>query len=191
MPSRSLSAAVALLAACTDPTIECDLCTTSALVYGSVTSSRGEPLGGGTVRAYAGADPCDARAPTEEIARGHRWWGPLPHATPFPLRFAEVRTSGGFRDRRGDYSHECTTRTVQADRESTLRQRPRGHSGPSRRYISTCRLTSVEPDERSKHPVSCQHPLSCNQHREPVELGARRLTQGVMRQQALAPALSQ
>jgi hypothetical protein len=42
-----------------------------------------------------------------------------------------------------------------------------------------CWLTYVGTDERSKHPVSRQHPVSSRRHCEPVELGARGSTYGV------------
>jgi hypothetical protein len=50
---------VTLLVACNEPTRGCDVCTYSAVVYGSVTSSTGVPAAGAMVRAHTGLRGCD------------------------------------------------------------------------------------------------------------------------------------
>ena len=55
-----LSLAVLVLGACSEPTRGCDVCTYSALIYGTVTNSAGAPVVGGSVRAYSTFQRCDA-----------------------------------------------------------------------------------------------------------------------------------
>lgn len=70
MPTRSLAAvALAILAACAGPTRGCDVCTQSATVYGIVTDPAGAPVGGASVRAFVGIEPCAVRAAAEEAGR--------------------------------------------------------------------------------------------------------------------------
>jgi hypothetical protein len=70
MPIRSLAPlALVLLADCAEPTRGCDICTSSAIVYGTVTTAAGAAGAGASVRAYVGQEPCSVRAPAEEAAR--------------------------------------------------------------------------------------------------------------------------
>ena len=102
MRFRSLSAlATVLVTACTDPTRVCDLCTTSALVYGIVATSASQPVGGVAMRAYVGADPCVVRAAREEVARAvtdgagrYRMQLTSPLATPHCLQVESSVTGG-------------------------------------------------------------------------------------------------
>ena len=66
---RLVALAILSLAACAGPTRGCDICTQSAIVYGTVTSDGGEPLGGASLRGFVGAEPCAVRAAVDEGGR--------------------------------------------------------------------------------------------------------------------------
>jgi hypothetical protein len=55
---RNLLLALAILTACEEPTRGCDVCTYSAIVYGTVTNSSGAPVDGAFVRAHSAMSPC-------------------------------------------------------------------------------------------------------------------------------------
>ena len=70
MTMRTIAvAAVVMCVACSEPTRGCDVCTWSAIIYGSVTRSDGSPAAGVTVRVNVGEPPCSAGIPSFEGAR--------------------------------------------------------------------------------------------------------------------------
>ena len=71
-----LSLALMILVACNEPTRGCDVCTFSAVVYGTVTYSTGTPATGAIVRAYSAIQNCrvdTAPAATEVVDGAGRY----------------------------------------------------------------------------------------------------------------------
>ena len=58
MSRQPLFLALAILAACEEPTRGCDVCSYSAIVYGTVTSASGAPVNGAIVLAHSSMLPC-------------------------------------------------------------------------------------------------------------------------------------
>ena len=63
------AAALVALAACSDPTRGCDVCTWSAIIYGNVRTAAGSTATGVMVRVDVGQMPCSAGVPWFEGAR--------------------------------------------------------------------------------------------------------------------------
>jgi hypothetical protein len=68
--SARLLLVVTLVVGCREPTRGCDVCTFSALVYGTVTSSNAFPAAGAIVRVYTGLDECSESASATAVADG-------------------------------------------------------------------------------------------------------------------------